>query len=134
MFTIITSIVLLGPHQLSAWFGLSIQNPCHHDGASTISFPPREVRFLHPGYPPNQQVLFILPAADENGTLHHETARSACVLVAGREDGFLSEDQEGQRRLPEDTEARLNRNEYYFQVPGEEGTQSQHIRSHTNIL
>ena len=104
--------------------------PCHHAGAGTVSLPPREVRFLHPGYPPHNQVLFILPATDENGSLHHETARSACVVVTGREDGFLSEDQGGQMRLQGNTEARLYRNEYYFQVPGEEGMQSQHIPSY----
>lgn len=100
--------------------------PCHSDGAGTVSLPTREVYFLHPGYPAGQQVLVILPAADESGSLHHETARLSCAMIAGnRFDGFLSEDQEGQRRLPKNTEARLHRDEYYYQVPGEEGSDSQ---------
>ena len=72
---------------------------CHPDGDGAVSFPPREIRFLHPGYPIGRQLLLILPATDERDS---PSRNSMAILRHSRGnslDGFLSEDQEGQRRL-----------------------------------
>jgi hypothetical protein len=92
--------------------------PQHIDSDTSVAFPPRQIQFRHPGYDPPCDTLFTLPGAGEGGSLHHETARLACALVASnRLDGFLSEDREGQEVLPADTEFQLVRGHYYFQVP-----------------
>lgn len=96
--------------------------PQHVDGGKTVAFPLKNVYFSHPGYEVACQTFLILPAADAGATIHHETARLACAVVAGnRVDGYLSYDRDGQRRVVNDPEFLLDKDEYYFQVPGEHG-------------
>ena len=97
--------------------------PSRTDSQNAVTYPPKDIQFLHPGYADSgPQVLFFLPAADANGCLHHETARTACAIIAGnRFEGFLSEDQAGQKPVADDPEAGLSLDQYYFQVPKGEG-------------
>jgi HNH endonuclease len=96
--------------------------PQHPDCGRSVCICPRLIYFLHPGYSHEHATFLALPAADGKGSLHSETARLACVAVANnRTEGFLTEDRKGQKRVSTDTEAELDGEEYYFQVPFEDG-------------
>lgn len=55
--------------------------------------------FRHPGYRDEHNIIMVLPALDDaQGGIHHETALTACAIVAGnRWDGFLREQGTGSR-------------------------------------
>ena len=55
------------------------------------------IRFRHPGYPDNQNILFTLPAQDDpKGGMHHATALTACAIIAGNAfDGYFTQTSDG---------------------------------------
>ena len=56
----------------------------------------RPIRFRHPGYSEPNLLLMLFGFDSAQGSLHHETARLACALVANnRWDGYLSETPSG---------------------------------------
>jgi len=61
--------------------------------------PPRRhcIRFRHPAYESDDDLLFTLYAWDhEEGGIHHGLAHTACAIIAGnRHDGYLSQSHEG---------------------------------------
>lgn len=91
--------------------------PTHADGAVHISGP-RQIAFWHPGYATPPATPFLVLAAYEASTFHHETARLACAGIANnRTDGFLSTDVEGRSPVGSDPDLQLALDNYYFQVP-----------------
>ena len=76
------------------------------------------IKFRHPGYPDNHNILLSLCGVDHpDGGIHHETARIACAIVANnRWDGFLSEKHCGLGiNIPRN--GIIRGQGYYFQVP-----------------
>lgn len=84
---------------------------------------PRQIRFLHPGYPDEHSLLLALSALDSPNGIHHQTALDACAIVANnRWDGFFTLDRHGGERVPtDDMNVSLDADAYYFQVPGSDG-------------
>ncbi|KAK3320549.1 hypothetical protein B0T19DRAFT_477800 [Cercophora scortea] len=81
----------------------------------------RSIRFLHPGYADNDNILLILSALDDGGGVHHETARIACAILAdSRWDGYFSLTANGPPLAGEtdSPDAVLALPAYYFCVPG----------------
>ncbi|KAG9625128.1 hypothetical protein KCU64_g19447, partial [Aureobasidium melanogenum] len=90
--------------------------PTHQDGGRNIpDDATHTVTFRHPGYRAEHNIIMILPALDDaQGGIHHETALTACVIVAGnRWDGFLREQGTGSRDMtPRD--GILKGKDYFF--------------------
>ncbi|KAG9511535.1 hypothetical protein KCU85_g10076, partial [Aureobasidium melanogenum] len=65
--------------------------PTHQDGGRDIpDDATHTVTFRHPGYRDEHNIIMVLPALDDaQGGIHHETALTACAIVAGnRWNGF----------------------------------------------
>ncbi|KAK2736636.1 hypothetical protein FQN55_001582 [Onygenales sp. PD_40] len=78
----------------------------------------RNIQFLHPAYPENENILLVFPAFDSGG-VHHETARVACAILANcRWDGYLSTIRNGPR-LTLGVDGVLTDPIYYFCVDEE---------------
>lgn len=74
--------------------------PTHQDGGRDIpEDATHTVTFRHPGYRDEHNIIMVLPALDDaQGGIHHETALTACAIVAGnRWNGFLREQRTGSR-------------------------------------
>ncbi|KAF9883280.1 hypothetical protein FE257_003800 [Aspergillus nanangensis] len=100
--------------------GTGTQSP-PADGASTATDSDhfRKVKFLHPGYPDNANILLVLPAFDSGG-IHYETARIACGILANcRWDGYFRAVKNGPR-VEAGVDAILTNPEYYYCVDGDE--------------
>lgn len=100
--------------------------PQHFSDPLTLPRNVRRVRFYHPGYPKTDALLLSLPALDQNG-IHHQTALDVCAIIANnRWDGFFTADREGQQQIStDDLDACLDKDEYYFQIPGYNGQDGQ---------
>lgn len=97
--------------------------PQHPTDVLVLQQSPRQIRFLHPGYPDEHAVLLVLPALDSSDGIHHGLALDSCAIVAdNRWYGYLTLDREGARRVPtSDMYSSLDANTYYFHVPGDNG-------------
>ncbi|KAF1812193.1 hypothetical protein P152DRAFT_27841, partial [Eremomyces bilateralis CBS 781.70] len=75
------------------------------------------VHFRHPGYPDTNNILLVLPALDSSeGSIHHETARIACAIIANCTwEGFLTETRKG-RRIAAEADSLLTLKNYYFRI------------------
>lgn len=83
--------------------------------------PLRGINFLHPGYPPNRNILITLPRFDQAAPnqfgVDHATALLACqVIAANRFTGYLQD--KNRQRVSEDVLILLDE-EYFFIVDGE---------------
>jgi HNH endonuclease len=90
-----------------------------HAGQETISSnPSHQIRFRHPGYPDSNNILLKLPAFDHpEGGFHHDTAITACGIVAGnRWNGWLTESREGPP-IVLGPDGILSGSNYYFHLP-----------------
>jgi hypothetical protein len=100
---------------------LNIRSPYRASTACRKEFAeqPHGVWFLHPAIPSAEgNLLFIVDSNDNaQGCLHHETARIACVIIAGNQrDGYLSISPNAKAvNVPPD--GLLTNEEYYFYVP-----------------
>lgn len=97
--------------------------PQHSTDPLVLPPSPRQIRFLHPGYPEEHSLLLVLPALDSPNGIHHQTALDACAIVAdSRWDGFFTLDRRGAERIPtNDMNISLDAEAYYFQVPEGDG-------------
>jgi len=95
-------------------------DPQHEDKGEGITTLPNNIAFRHPGYAdPASQILFLLPACDDN-TVDYDVAKTACAIVAcNRFDGFLTRDIKGHDIIT-DTRLPLRAEGYYFHVGGSE--------------
>ncbi|KAK5202878.1 hypothetical protein LTR41_011390 [Exophiala xenobiotica] len=96
-------------------------DPSHH-GADHIPAQPRKIRFLHPGYSDEEDILLQFDAYDgSGGGVHYRTAHTACAMIANNQsNGFFSTDADGQAPIaPSDSDAHLLEEAYYFHVPGD---------------
>ncbi|KAG9648243.1 hypothetical protein KCU64_g9860, partial [Aureobasidium melanogenum] len=95
--------------------------PTHQDGGRDIpEDATHTVTFRHPGYRDEHNIIIVLPALDDaQGGIHHETALTACAIVAGnRWDGFLREQGTGSRvTTPRD--GILKGKDYFFCLSGD---------------
>ncbi|KAH0240860.1 hypothetical protein KCU71_g24079, partial [Aureobasidium melanogenum] len=95
--------------------------PTHQDGGRDIpDDATHTVTFRHPGYRDEHNIIMVLPALDDaQGGIHHETALTACAVVAGnRWDGFLREQGTGSRvTTPRD--GILKGKDYFFCLSGD---------------
>jgi hypothetical protein len=94
--------------------------PSHPRGPIFLILPVKKVRFLHPGYPENSNILLQFSALDADDGIEYNTAQVACAIVANnRWDGFFCVDREGRQRINRKSLAgkTLDRDEYYFHVP-----------------
>ena len=96
--------------------------PTHPGGPISLPLPPRKVKFRHPGYPDNANILLQFSAYDEINGVHYRTAHVACAIVAhNRWDGYFSTDREGSLRIePLSQDDTLEEDDYYFHVPDSE--------------
>ncbi|KAH0041272.1 hypothetical protein KCU78_g970, partial [Aureobasidium melanogenum] len=62
----------------------SFAAPMHQDGGRDIPDDATcTVTFRHPGYGDEHNIIMVLPALDDaQGEIHHETALTACAIVA----------------------------------------------------
>jgi hypothetical protein len=104
-------------------------NPSHPGGRIVFPVAPRKIKFRHPGYPDDANILLQFSPCDETNGIHYQTAHVACAIVAdNRWDGYFSIDKEGTHRIePLNPDASLEEDEYYFHVP--EGRYENCLRS-----
>jgi hypothetical protein len=97
--------------------------PQHPTDPLILQPSPRQIRFLHPGYPDEHSVLLVLPALDSPDGVHHGLALDSCAIMAdNRWDGYFTLDREGVQRVPtDDMDLSLDADAYYFHVPGGNG-------------
>ena len=81
------------------------------------------IRFCHPGYPSEYNVLIQLPRVDEvpgrSGTfgVHHKTALLACQIIANNAfEGLLSIERGGQA-ITTSIDGILTEAKYFFLIP-----------------
>lgn len=86
--------------------------------------PTRKIKFLHPGYKDEANILLQFDAYDAESGIHYHTAHTACAIVANnRWDGYFSTDIDGRQRVePSSMDDSLQDDAYYFQVPEGEPT------------
>ncbi|KAI9771266.1 MAG: hypothetical protein M1840_002236 [Geoglossum simile] len=92
--------------------------PSHEDGGQNLPTDLNHgVRLRHPGYSDTGNILMVLPALDHaQGGIHHETARTACAIIAGnRWEGFLTETRTG-GAVQAGPDGILRGKNYYFRV------------------
>ncbi|PLB53784.1 hypothetical protein P170DRAFT_420594 [Aspergillus steynii IBT 23096] len=95
---------------------LSIRPIVEHFGLAGPAV--QKIRFLHPGYPDNENVLLIFPALDSGG-IHHGTARVACAILAKcKWEGYFSTTRDGPR-ITLDMDEILTNPIYYFRIDGD---------------
>ncbi|KAF4449623.1 hypothetical protein FALBO_16621 [Fusarium albosuccineum] len=94
-------------------------------GESSVTSKTRFIKIFHPGYyepdeeqyDPNGDVLISLPALDDGG-IHHDTAHTACaILAANRWDGYFSRDPEGRGKIDRPPDGILRDKSYFFCLP-----------------
>ena len=83
--------------------------------------PKIDILIKHPGYEEDQNLLMRLRGSDrageEEGT-HYGTVLTACCIVSGQDDGFLTLEREGQA-LNIDRDDILLGGSYYYTVPND---------------
>lgn len=94
-------------------------DPSHPKDPLSLSSPLREIRFRHPNYPDENNILLQFSACDVNNGVHFQTAHGACAILANnRWDGYLSTDIEGTERFePANPDESLQSDDYYFHLP-----------------
>ncbi|KAI4189419.1 MAG: hypothetical protein LQ348_003796, partial [Seirophora lacunosa] len=83
--------------------------------------PQVEIVIKHPGYQEAENVLMLLRGFDRVGEregLHHGTVLTACHIVSGRNDGYLTAEREG-APIELHLDYVLHEGEYYFIVPND---------------
>ena len=105
-----TSVPLLSPFPASPSRNLTKHKSSHR------------IRFLHPGYSDDHNLLLNLSAFDTLGPpyggIHYGTAFLACAIVAGNSwSGYLTESTRDGNRVKHQVDAILRSEQYYFHVP-----------------
>jgi hypothetical protein len=110
--------------------------PQHPSDPIVLQPLPRQIRFLHPGYPNEHCLLLVLPALDVPEGVHHGLALDVCAMVAdNRWDGYFTLDRAGLRRIPtDDLELSLRAEAYYFHVPGDNGDEKDSRVGHHRLM
>ena len=100
--------------------------PNHTEECDTVCLSSKAVYLKHPAYEENENLLLLLNAPDgPTGGIHHDTARTACGIIAGnRWDGYFAEKPGGEPILAS-AEALLPPGAYYFHVPNPERVSTQ---------
>ncbi|KAL8905678.1 MAG: hypothetical protein Q9207_002492 [Kuettlingeria erythrocarpa] len=84
--------------------------------------PEVDIVIKHPGYEEGENVLMLFRGFDRSGQtegLHHGTVLTACRIVSGRNDGFLTEDKSG-APIELSFDDLLLQGRYYYTVPNDD--------------
>ena len=92
--------------------------PAHYSFLSSAPGSRRRINIRHPGYEPEDDLLFTVYALDhEEGGIHHGLLHTTCAIISGnRYDGSLSKSGDG-TPIAAGMDDVLQAGEYYFHVP-----------------
>ncbi|KAL8709035.1 MAG: hypothetical protein Q9220_006159 [cf. Caloplaca sp. 1 TL-2023] len=98
-------------------------NPYEQRLAPTVQshpeLPSTKIKIKHPGYHENDVPLLQLIGFDHFGNndgIHYGTALTACAIISGRTDGFLTKERSGVQDLALQLDDILQHGSYYFMV------------------